>query len=199
MQCLNTKIKEEDLANDAYANESSSAAVSPILPTMAQSKVILSPRIEIHRIAKNHSASAATVNASTPQNPNGNGHDRDMDIAYEHSHSPNGDNLTVDRTASIGNGAERIQQLPSSVPLQHQFVSPPNNCAVLHYREHRAESSSIALPQHRVHVIKDGRFYSTTTTTTTTSSSASNGVASATTASAGVGATGPIATSKRPI
>lgn len=179
MQCLNTKIKEEDIAGDTYVNDSSSH-----LSAAAQPKVILSPRIEIHRIVKHHSADMAQIG-------NANAASRDGEIAYEQNASPIIDNIT-DAAGPLC-GADRMQPPPPSLP-QHQFVSPANNCAVLHYREHRTETTS--MPQQRVHVIKDGRFYSTTTTTASTSSPSSNGTASATTAGAAAAATGPTATSK---
>lgn len=182
MQCLNTKIKEEDIAGDAYVNESSSH-----LSAVAQQNVILSPRIEIHRIVKNHSPA---MNQSA-QNENGNAASRDDEITYERNTSPA--NIT-DAAEGPLCGADRMQQIPPSP--QHQFVSPASNCAVLHYREHRTETTSMAMPQQRVHVIKDGRFYSTTTTTASTSSLSSNGTASATTTGATAAATGSTATSK---
>lgn len=190
MQCLNTKIKEEEIAGDAYVGESSSIPLShpsTAATATAQQKVILSPRIEIHRIVKNHHSGGVAATALV-QNGNANNDDN----AYERKSSP----MTDDSTDAVG-GGDRMQQLPPSLPSPHQFVSPPNNCAVLHYREHRTDTTSMALPQQRVHVIKDGRFYSTTTTTAT-SSPPSNGITSATTTSAAsVAAAGPTATSKK--
>lgn len=191
MQCLNTKIKEEDIGDDAYVGESSSVALSHS-STVAQQKVILSPRIEIHRIVKNQNHSAGMATTVSAQNGNVNAASRDEEIAYERNTSPMTDNIVTD-AAGLNCGVDRIQQLPPPLPQQHQFVSPPNNCAVLHYREHRTETTSMALPQQRVHVIKDGRFYSTTTTAAS-SSPPLNGTASATTTSAA--ASGPTATSK---
>lgn len=190
MQCLNTKIKEEEIGGDAYVGESSSIPLthpSTAATATAQQKVILSPRIEIHRIVKNHHSAGVAATAS-PQNGNAN----NDDIAYERKSSP----MTDDATDAAGGGGDRMQQLPPSLPSPHQFVSPPNNCAVLHYREHRTDTTSMALPQQRVHVIKDGRFYSTTTAT---SSPPSNGITSATTTSAAsaAAAAGPTATSKK--
>lgn len=191
MQCLNTKIKEEDIVGDAYVGESSSAALSHP-SSVAQSKVILSPRIEIHRIVKNHTAAMALTTTASTQNGHCNVTPRDAEIIYDQTTSPTTDNITD--VSGPNCGADRIKSMPPS-SLPHQFISPPNNCAVLHYREHRTETTSMAMPQQRVHVIKDGRFYSTTTATT--SSSPPNGAASATTTdAASVAATGPTATSK---
>lgn len=201
MQCLNTKIKEEEIGNDAYVGESSALALSH-QSTVAQQKVLLSPRIEIHRIVKNHHSNAVTAAHSIPNDNNGEPTFDNCEATFDNGDATfeNGE-TTYDNGEQDRNRIKIVQQLqPSSLPAHHQFVSPPNNCAVLHYREHRTETTSMALPQQRVHVIKDGRFYSTTTTTVASSSpspSTKGIVASGTTtSSAAASATGPTATSK---